>query len=130
MVQNFLNVMQFFRKFGKIIGWRPLPGGLAPPPTENPGSAPEFSYSLMRCSVSRRRSVFLRRNKRDGLQRYRLRHYGRAPLSEMGLLPDVRSLLHSRQSLSRRIQEQSKVSKELLRGHRRNIILINFVNFM
>ena len=31
----------FFGKFGKIIGRRPFPGGLAPPPTENPGSAPE-----------------------------------------------------------------------------------------
>ena len=41
MVHNFLNFMQFFGKFGKIIGWHPLPGGLAPPPTENPGSAPE-----------------------------------------------------------------------------------------
>ena len=40
--QNFLNFMQFFAKFGKIICWRPPPGGLAPPPTGNPGSAPEF----------------------------------------------------------------------------------------
>ena len=39
-VQNFLNFMQFFGKFDKIIGWRPLSGGLAPPPTGNPGSAP------------------------------------------------------------------------------------------
>ena len=37
--QNFLNFMQFFAKFGKIICWRP-PGGLAPPPTGNPLSAP------------------------------------------------------------------------------------------
>ena len=37
--QHFLNFMQFFKKFGKIICWRP-PRGLAPPPTENPGSAP------------------------------------------------------------------------------------------
>ena len=36
--QKFLNFMQFFVKFGKIICWRP-PGGLAPPPTGNPGSA-------------------------------------------------------------------------------------------
>ena len=40
MVQNFLNFMQFFGKFGKIIGRHPLPEELAPPPTENPGSAP------------------------------------------------------------------------------------------
>ena len=47
MVQNFLNFMQFFGKFGKIIGRQPLPGGLAPPPTENPGSAPVYcSYWL------------------------------------------------------------------------------------
>ena len=39
-VQNCLNFMQFFTKFGKIICWRP-PGGLAPPPTGNPGSAPD-----------------------------------------------------------------------------------------
>ena len=39
-VQNFLNFMQFFGKFAKIIGLRPLPGGSASPPTENPGSAP------------------------------------------------------------------------------------------
>ena len=29
MAQNFLNFMQFFAKFGKIICWRP-PGGLVP----------------------------------------------------------------------------------------------------
>ena len=40
MVQNFLNFMQFFGEFGKIIRRHPLPGGLAPPPTENPGSTP------------------------------------------------------------------------------------------
>ena len=39
MAQKFLNFMQFFGKFGKIICWHP-PGGLAPPPTGNPGSAP------------------------------------------------------------------------------------------
>ena len=38
-VQNFLDFMQFFRKFDKIVCWRP-PRGLAPPPTGNPGSAP------------------------------------------------------------------------------------------
>ena len=32
--QNFLNFMQFFAKFGKIICW--LPGELAPPSTGNP----------------------------------------------------------------------------------------------
>ena len=37
--QNFLSFMQFFGKFAKIIGLRPLPGGLAPPPMENTGSA-------------------------------------------------------------------------------------------
>ena len=33
--QNFLNFMQFFGKFGKIICWR------APPPEGNPVSAPD-----------------------------------------------------------------------------------------
>ena len=37
--QNFLNFMQFFGKFGKIICGRP-PGELALPPMRNPGSAP------------------------------------------------------------------------------------------
>ena len=37
MVQNFLDFMHFFVKFDKIVCWRP-PGGLAPPPTGNPGS--------------------------------------------------------------------------------------------
>ena len=46
-VQNFLNFMQFFGKFGKIIGRHPLPGGLAPPPTENPGSAPGPPLKLL-----------------------------------------------------------------------------------
>ena len=32
---------KFFAKFGKIICWRP-PGGLAPPPTGNPGSTPAY----------------------------------------------------------------------------------------
>ena len=40
--QNFFNFMQFFAKFGKFICWR-LPGGLAPPPTGNTGSAPAAS---------------------------------------------------------------------------------------
>ena len=40
MDQNFLNFMQFFGNFGKIVCWQP-PGGLAPPPMGNPGSAPE-----------------------------------------------------------------------------------------
>ena len=38
--------MQLFAKFGKIICWRP-PGGLAPPPTGKPGSAPEGSTRNM-----------------------------------------------------------------------------------
>ena len=44
-VQIVLDFMQFFGKFGKIIVWRPLPGGLVPPPTENPGSASENKES-------------------------------------------------------------------------------------
>ena len=43
--QNFLNFMQFFGKSGKFVCWRPPPGGLAPPPTENSESAP-FLYLL------------------------------------------------------------------------------------
>ena len=57
-VKFFLNFMHFLENFGKIIGWRSLPGGLKrdwcwsyyclnclclflmPPLTENPGSAP------------------------------------------------------------------------------------------
>ena len=39
-VQNFLDFMQFFGNFDKIVCWRP-PRGLAPPPTGNPGSAPD-----------------------------------------------------------------------------------------
>ena len=38
-VQNFLDFMQFFGKFDKIVCWCP-PRGLVPPPTGNPGSAP------------------------------------------------------------------------------------------
>ena len=37
--RNFLNFKQFLGKFGKIVCWRPSPGQLAPPSTENPGSA-------------------------------------------------------------------------------------------
>ena len=37
--QNFLNFMRFLAKSGKFVCWRP-PGGLVPPPTENPASAP------------------------------------------------------------------------------------------
>ena len=37
--QNFLNFMQFFTKFGKNHMLAPPLGGLAPPPTGNPGSA-------------------------------------------------------------------------------------------
>ena len=47
-VQNFLNFMQFLGKFIKIIGRRPLPGGLTPPPTENPGSAPDVGCNSFR----------------------------------------------------------------------------------
>ena len=43
--QNFLNFMQFFVKFGKIICWRP-PGGFGPPPTGNPGSAPVYGTTV------------------------------------------------------------------------------------
>ena len=39
--QNFLDFMQFLGKFDKIVCWRPPPRGSAPPPTGNPGSAPE-----------------------------------------------------------------------------------------
>ena len=46
--QNFLNFMQFFGNFGKIICWSPLPGGLAPPPTGNPVSAPAI---YLQCSL-------------------------------------------------------------------------------
>ena len=35
---NSFNYMQFLRKFGKIVCWRP-PGELAPPPRGNAGSA-------------------------------------------------------------------------------------------
>ena len=35
---NFFQFYAVFRKFGKIVCWRP-PGGLAPPPTGNPRSA-------------------------------------------------------------------------------------------
>ena len=38
--QNVLNFMQFFGKFGNFV-CPPTPGKLAPPPTENPGSAPD-----------------------------------------------------------------------------------------
>ena len=44
MAQNFLNFMQFSGKFGKIVSWR-SPGGSAPPPTGNPGSAPGLDPS-------------------------------------------------------------------------------------
>ena len=48
--KNFLNFMQFFHKFGKFVSWHPLLGvggggwgmGVAPPPTDNPGSAPDL----------------------------------------------------------------------------------------
>ena len=42
--QNFLNFMQFFGNFLHYHRLVPPPGGLAPPPTGNPGSAPGFIY--------------------------------------------------------------------------------------
>ena len=46
--QNFLNSMQVVRKFAKIVCLRPPPynRGLAPPPTGNPGSAPEVHNNI------------------------------------------------------------------------------------
>ena len=39
--QNFLDFMQLFGNFDKIVCWRPPPPrGSAPSPTGNPGSAP------------------------------------------------------------------------------------------
>ena len=43
MDQNFLNFMQFLGKSGKFVCWHP-PGELAPPPTENPVSAPALLH--------------------------------------------------------------------------------------
>ena len=39
--KKFPNFMQFLGKSGKFVCWCPAPGGLAPDPTGNPGSAPE-----------------------------------------------------------------------------------------
>ena len=39
LAQNFFIFMQFSGKIDQIIGWRPLPLGLVPPPLGNPGSA-------------------------------------------------------------------------------------------
>ena len=39
MAQNFRNFMQFFGNFWQNCRLVPPPGGLAPPPVENPGSA-------------------------------------------------------------------------------------------
>ena len=50
MAQNFLNFMQFFGKFDKIICWR-LPEGLVPPPTGNPGSAPAILIQMSKYLV-------------------------------------------------------------------------------
>ena len=47
--RTFLNFMQFFGKFGNFVCWRPPPpppGWLAPPPTGNPGSAPDTCITL------------------------------------------------------------------------------------
>ena len=45
MAQNFLDFMQFFGKFDKIVCWR-SPRGSAPPPTGNPGSAPDIDQLI------------------------------------------------------------------------------------
>ena len=50
--QNFLNFMQFFAKFGEIICWRSPPGGLMPPPTGNPGSAPGNPKSMNKLTLN------------------------------------------------------------------------------
>ena len=50
--QNFLDFMQFFGKFDKIVCWRP-PRGSAPPPTGNPGSAPGGVYVKGACMQER-----------------------------------------------------------------------------
>ena len=42
--QTFLNFMQFWGKFDKIVCWPPR--GSAPPPTGNPGSAPGVRYCV------------------------------------------------------------------------------------
>ena len=47
--QNVLNSMQCFRNFAKIICSRP-PGGSAPPPAGNPGSAPSHFVPFFRQS--------------------------------------------------------------------------------
>ena len=47
MAQKFLNFMQFFGKFGKIICSHPLPRGLVLPPMGNPGSAPVGGGSVV-----------------------------------------------------------------------------------
>ena len=44
--QNFLNLTQFFGKFGKIICCHPPPRGLAPPPMGNPESTPGYVLPL------------------------------------------------------------------------------------
>ena len=43
--QNVLNFMQFFHKFMQNHMLAP-PGGLAPPPTGNPGSAPDYKCKI------------------------------------------------------------------------------------
>ena len=40
--QNFLNFMQFLGKIWQICMLASPPGGMAPPPTGNPGSSPEL----------------------------------------------------------------------------------------
>ena len=54
--QNFLNFMQFFAKFGKIICWRP-PRRVGAPPTGDPGSAPESTIHNFKMSVCYKMAV-------------------------------------------------------------------------
>ena len=42
--QNVCNFMQFFGKCWQYRRFAPLSGGLAPPPTGNPGSAPVLRF--------------------------------------------------------------------------------------
>ena len=43
---NFPNFMQFFGKIWQICMLTPPPEGLAPPPTSNPGSAPDDCFPI------------------------------------------------------------------------------------
>ena len=44
--EMFSTSCSFSGKFGKIVSFRPFLGGLAPLPTENPGSTPELFHFL------------------------------------------------------------------------------------